>query len=100
MNLLLVDPVDIPFGGAHSVHVSLLIKGLRQNGLNASLIIPYGQKREALAASKTKYGHYDGVPFYIVRKSRKVSKIFSFLEKTLSIFYTASLISRRKRRKK
>lgn len=100
MNLLLVDSVDIPFGGAHSVHVSLLIKGLRQNGLSAFLIIPYGEKREALAASKNNYGHYDGVPFYIVRKSKKVRKFFSFLDKTLSVFSTASLIFKRKRHKK
>jgi glycosyltransferase involved in cell wall biosynthesis len=100
MNLLLVDSVDIPFGGAHSVHVSLLVKGLRQNGLNTFLIIPYGQKREALEASKNNYGHYDGVPFYIVRKSRNVKKVFSFLEKTLSVFHTASLIYKRKRNKK
>jgi glycosyltransferase involved in cell wall biosynthesis len=100
MKLLLVDSVDIPFGGAHSVHVSLLIKGLRQNGLSAFLIIPYGQKRESLAASKKSYGHYDGVPFCIVRKSRKTRKVFSFLEKTLSVFSTASLIYKRKRKKK
>ena len=55
MNLLLVDAVDFPFGGAHSVHVNLLMKGLRENKADASLIIPYGRKREALSSNKKKY---------------------------------------------
>ncbi|HVG42628.1 MAG TPA: glycosyltransferase [Chitinophagaceae bacterium] len=99
MNLLVVDSVDIPFGGAHSVHVSLLIKGLRKNGVNAFLIIPYGRKREALSASTKKHGHYDGIPFYIVRKSRKIKKLFSFIQKTISVFSTAFLIYKQNRKK-
>ena len=63
MNLLVVDSVDFPFGGAHSVHVDLFMKGLMENDENAFLIIPYGKKREALAASKKNYGHFHPIVY-------------------------------------
>jgi glycosyltransferase involved in cell wall biosynthesis len=100
MNLLLVDAVDFPFGGAHSVHVNLLMKGLRQNNAKASLIIPYGRKREALAATKKKYGHFDGIPYCFVRYSKSIVKGFRFLDIFIGAIHTAALIARRKRKKK
>jgi hypothetical protein len=67
MNILLIDAVDLPFGGAHSVHVSLLLKGLRENKENAFLIVRYGNKREVLSLNKRKFGHYDGIPYCFVQ---------------------------------
>jgi glycosyltransferase involved in cell wall biosynthesis len=100
MNLLLVDAVDFPFGGAHSVHVNLLMKGFRENKADASLIIPYGRKREALSASKKKYGHFDGIPYCFVRYSKSIVKGFRFLDIFIGAIHTAALIGKRKRKKK
>jgi glycosyltransferase involved in cell wall biosynthesis len=100
MNLLLVDSVDFPFGGAHSVHVSLLMQGLKENNENAFLIIPYGKKREALSARKKKYGHFDGIPYYFVRDSKKIKKGFRFLDNFIGVCKTAALIYRRRKNKK
>lgn len=100
MNLLLVDSVDFPFGGAHSVHVSLFMQGIRQNNENAFLLIPYGRKREALYASKKNYGHFDGIPYCFVRESKQMKKGFRFLDNFIGVIHTASLIYRRKKQKK
>jgi glycosyltransferase involved in cell wall biosynthesis len=100
MNLLLVDAVDFPFGGAHSVHVNLLMKGLRENKSRASLIIPYGRKREALSATKKKYGHFDGIPYCFVKYSKSIVKGFRFLDIFIGAIQTAALIYRRKKKKK
>lgn len=100
MNLLLVDSVDFPFGGAHSVHVSLLMQGLKENNENVFLIIPYGKKREALSARKKKYGHFDGIPYYFVRDSKKIKKGFRFLDNFIGVCKTAALIYRRRKNKK
>jgi glycosyltransferase involved in cell wall biosynthesis len=100
MNLLLVDAVDFPFGGAHSVHVNLLMKGLRENNTNASLIIPYGRKREALSANNKKYGHFDGIPYCFVRYSKSIIKGFRFLDIFIGAMHTAALLRKRKKKKK
>ena len=100
MNLLVVDSVDFPFGGAHSVHVDLFMKGLMENDENAFLIIPYGKKREALAASKKNYGHFDGVPYYFVRESKSIKKGFRFIDNFIAVIKTAGLIYKRKKKKK
>jgi glycosyltransferase involved in cell wall biosynthesis len=100
MNLLLVDSVDFPFGGAHSVHVSLMIKGLRENNQNACLIIPYGRKRPPIDTSRNKYGHFDGIPFCFVRYSRNIKKGFRFLDILLGVISSSAFIARRRRKKK
>lgn len=100
MNLLVVDSVDFPFGGAHSVHVDLFMKGLMENDENAFLIIPYGKKREALAASKKNYGHFDGVPYYFVRESKSIKKGFRFIDNFIAVIKTAGLIYKRRKKKK
>ncbi len=100
MNLLVVDSVDFPFGGAHSVHVDLFMKGLIENDENAFLIIPYGKKREALAASKKKYGHFDGVPYYFVRESKSIKKGFRFIDNFIAVIKTAGLIYKRRKKNK
>jgi glycosyltransferase involved in cell wall biosynthesis len=100
MNLLLVDAVDFPFGGAHSVHISLLMKGLRENKANASLIIPYGRKREAASSNNRKYGHFEGIPYCFVRYSKTIKKGFRFLDIFIGALHTAALIYRRKKKKK
>jgi glycosyltransferase involved in cell wall biosynthesis len=100
MNLLLVDAVDFPFGGAHSVHVNLLMKGLRENDVAASLVIPYGRKREALSATQKKYGHYEGIPYCFVRYSKSIVKGFRFLDIFIGAVHTAGLLRRRKKKKK
>ncbi len=100
MNVLLVDAVDFPYGGAHSVHCSLLVKGLRENNMNASLIIPYGRKREAASANKRKYGHFDGIPYVFVRYSRNIKKSLRFLDIYIGAVHTAFMIYRRKKKGK
>ena len=100
MNLLLVDYVDFPFGGAHSVHVSLVIKGLRENRENAFLIIPYGNKLEVLTSSKRKYGHYDGIPYCFLKGHGSSIKLFQLYNVLIGVLRTALLIYRRRRKKK
>lgn len=100
MNLLVVDSVDFPFGGAHSAHVSLFMKGLREHNENAFFIIPYGAKREQLTANKRQYGHFDGIPYYFVRESRKIKRTIRFLDNFIAVFKTAALIRSRKKKKK
>ncbi len=100
MNLLVVDSVDFPFGGAHSVHVDLFMKGLLENDENAFLVIPYGKKREALSSSKKKYGHFDGVPYYFVRESKPIKKGFRFIDNFIAVIKTAGLIYKRRKKKK
>src|ERR1035437_982206 len=100
MNILLIDSVDLPFGGAHSVHVSLLIKGLRENKENAFLIVPYGHKREVLSSNKKKFGHYDGFPYCFVRQDNHAKKFIRFLDNFVGVFNTAALIYRRNKKKK
>lgn len=100
MNLLLVDSVDFPFGGAHSVHVSLLMKGFKENNENAFLIIPYGNKREALSSRNKKYGHFDGIPYYFVRANKQIRKGFRFLDIFIGVVKTSLLICQRKKNKK
>ncbi len=100
MNILLIDSVDLPFGGAHSVHVSLVIKGLRENRENAFLIVPYGNKHEILSSNKKKYGHYDGIPYCFVRKHGNSKKLFQFFDTIIGVLNTALFIYRRKKKKK
>ncbi len=100
MNLLLVDAIDFPFGGAHSVHVNLLMKGLRENKTNASLIIPYGRKREALSSNNKKYGHFEGIPYCFVRYSKNIVKGFRFLDIFIGSIHTSALLRKRKKKKK
>jgi glycosyltransferase involved in cell wall biosynthesis len=100
MNIFLIDSVDLPFGGAHSVHVSLVMKGLRENGENAFLIIPYGNKREILSSNKKNYGHYDGIPYCFLRKHGDSKKSSRFFDVLIGVFSTAILIYRRKKKKK
>lgn len=100
MNLLLVDSVDFPFGGAHSAHLTLFMKGLKENGANAFFIIPYGRKREALASGKNKYGHFDGIPFYFVRESKPIKKGLRFIDNFIGVIKTACLIYRRRKKGK
>jgi glycosyltransferase involved in cell wall biosynthesis len=100
MNVILVDAIDFPFGGAHSVHVSLFMQGLRENNANAFLVIPYGKKREAVAANKKQYGHFDGIPYCFVRYSKKMAKALRFFDVFLGAIHTAALLYRRKKSKK
>jgi len=100
MNVLLVDAVDFPFGGAHSVHVSLVMQGLVKNDANAFLIIPYGKKREAAVSNKKKYGHFDGIPYYFVKYSRKIKRIFRGFDIFWGVIKTAGLIYKRRKHKK
>lgn len=100
MNVLLVNSIDFPFGGAQSAYVSLLMKGFKENGTNAFLIIPYGRKKEALSATKNKYGHFDGVPYYFVKDSKDITKGFRFLDNFLAVIKTACLIKARWKSKK
>lgn len=99
MNLLLVDSVDFPFGGAHSVHVTLFMKGLIENDENAFFIVPYGKKREALIETKNKYGHFDGVPYFFVRESKPIKKGFRFIDNFIAVIKTAALIRARRKKK-
>ncbi|MGC4100569.1 glycosyltransferase family protein [Ferruginibacter sp.] len=100
MNVLVVDSVDFPFGGAHSVHVTLFMKGLKENGENAFLVIPYGKKREALSKTKNKYGHFDGVPYYFVGESKPMSKGLRFIDNFMAVIKTTGLIRKRNKKKK
>jgi glycosyltransferase involved in cell wall biosynthesis len=100
MNLLLVDSIDFPYGGAHSVHVELFIKGLRKNLENISLIIPYGSKREATISNKNKYGHFNCVPYYFVRRNRNIKKTLRFIDIFIGVVKTACLIVHRKKKRK
>ena len=100
MNILLIDSVDLPFGSAHSVHVSLLIKGLRENKENAFLIVRYGHKREVLSSNKKKFGHYDGIPYCFVRQDKPANKFIRFMDRFVGVFNTAELIYRRNKKKK
>ncbi|HEY5535405.1 MAG TPA: glycosyltransferase [Ignavibacteria bacterium] len=100
MNILLINSVDLPFGGAASALASLAIKGLRENGENAFLIVPYGNKREILSSNKKKYGHYDGIPYCFVRKHGNSKKSSRFFDVLIGVLNTALLIYRRKKKKK
>lgn len=100
MRLLLIDSIDFPYGGAHSVHVTLLMKGLRENGENVFLIIPYGRKRETVSSNRNKYGHYENVPYYFVRKNKDIRKVLRFLDIFFGVIKTAGLIISRKRNHK
>ena len=100
MNVLLVDAVDFPYGGAHSVHIGLLIKGLREKNMNAALVVPYGRKREAASSNKNKFGHFYGVPYVFVRYSRNIKKAFRFLDIFIGAIQTAILIRRRQKKGK
>ena len=100
MKLLLVDSVDFPFGGAHSVNVSLLMKGLRENGQSAFLVIPYGSKKAPLNTSNRQFGHFDGIPYAFVRKSRDIKKGFRFLDIFIGVIISAALIYKRRKSKK
>ncbi|MEI7737014.1 MAG: hypothetical protein WCI49_16205, partial [Ferruginibacter sp.] len=100
MNLLVVDSVDFPFGGAHSLHVTLFMKGLMENDENAFFIIPYGKKREVLSATKKPYGHFDGVPYYFVRESKSIKRGLRFMDNFIAVIKTAVLIYKRRKKKK
>jgi glycosyltransferase involved in cell wall biosynthesis len=100
MHILLIDSIDLPFGGAHSVHVSLVMKGLRENGEKAFLIIPYGNKREILSSNKKNYGHHDGIPYCFLRKHGDSKKTSRFFDVLIGVLSTALLIYRRKKKKK
>lgn len=100
MNLLLIDSIDIPFGGAHSAHVVLLIKGLRKNGQNAILIIPYGSKREILLPGTKTYGHYEDVPYKIICHKKNTNGFFNYVFRVFGVLKTSFLLSKRKNKKK
>jgi glycosyltransferase involved in cell wall biosynthesis len=98
MNILLVDSVDFPFGGAHSIHVSLVIKGIRENQESVFLIIPYGRKLEDQSLNRKKYGHHNGVPYYFVRWKKDISKFYRLIDIFFGVLKTAGIIIARKRR--
>jgi glycosyltransferase involved in cell wall biosynthesis len=76
------------------------MKGLRENHVEAVLIIPYGSKLEKISSKRQNFGHHEGIPFYFVRKNRDIRKILRFLDIFLGVFKTASiLISLRKKKK-
>lgn len=100
MRFLLIDSIDFPYGGAHSVHVSLLMQGFRRNDEDVYLIIPYGSKKEAIKSNKNRHGHYDGVPYFFVRRNRAIKKIFRFIDIFIGTLHTAALVIQRKKKKK
>ncbi|GAB2830721.1 glycosyltransferase family protein [Ferruginibacter profundus] len=100
MNLLLVNSIDFPYGGAQCAYVTLMMKGFKENGVNAFLVIPYGLKKEVLSGAENKYGHFDGVPYYFVKDSRDIKKGFRFLDNFLGVIKTACLIRKRWKAKK
>lgn len=77
-----------------------MMRGLRENGENAFLIIPYGEKLKPINDIKLKYGTFDGVPFCFMRNKRKLVKGIRFLDIFIGVFQTASLIYKRKKSNK
>lgn len=100
MNLLVINSVDFPYGGAQCAYVHLLMQGLKENKENPFLIIPYGRKNEMLSESKKKYGHFDGIPYFFVKDSKDIKKGFRFIDIFLSVCNTSALIVRRHKNKK
>lgn len=100
MRFLLISSIDFPYGGATSVQVCLMMQGFRRNEEEVFLIIPYGNKKEAIKSNNNKHGHYDGVPYFFVRKNRNIRKIFRFIDIFIGVIQTAGLVIQRKKKKK
>jgi len=100
LNLFVVDPVDFPHGGAHSEHVTLLVKGLRSNGEKPFLIMPYGHKKEGLSEVKSNYGRFEGVPYCFISKKSNLPKGIGSLASFSGVLKTAIIIYQRFRKRK
>lgn len=100
MRFLLISSIDFPYGGAKSVQVCLMMQGFRRNKEDVYLVIPYGNKNEAIKSNQNKYGHHDGVPYFFVRKNRDISRLFRFIDIFIGVIQTAGLIIQRKKKKK
>jgi len=102
MSILLFHIVDFPNGGAESAHAALIIRGLRKNGENAFLLIPYGAMLGVETTNERTRGHFGGVPyFYMNGKTTRSLNIFkSFIEIYSGMINSALLIFKRRLKKK
>jgi len=102
MTVFVVSTVDFPEGGAESAHVHLMVKGLRENGERAFLLIPHGQGVGRRRRAPHAKGTFQGTPFLHVngRRIRPSNRILRFLQNYGCFMRTARLVSRRIRRKR
>lgn len=69
MNILVVADIDFPEGMASTAHVSLMVKGLRGNGVSSFLLIPAGKYTGGGRKVKLKKGRFGGVPFLFMNEN-------------------------------
>lgn len=100
MNILLFASTDFPNGTASTAICSLMVKGIRENGLPAYLLIPFGSdKAKGLNNTKTK-GHTRDVPFVFMSGKTDLPKTFRILSMLKGMLQSALLIYGRYKKNK
>lgn len=102
MNLILVHLVDFPIGGAGSQHARLMVKGLRENGENAGLVIPHPLAIGSNSHNPRPKGHDRGVPFLHLSGAadRSGNPVWRFFQNYRGVLKTTRFIRRRHKRHK
>jgi glycosyltransferase involved in cell wall biosynthesis len=102
MNLLLFSVIDFPNGSAGSSYAALIVKGLRENGENVSLVTPHATLLGNRSGNTRSYGHVGGVPYLYLngRVTRAKGAAKAAVESFSGMFNGSRMIFRRLRRKR
>lgn len=102
MNIFLFHLVDFPNGAAASAHARLIVKGLRKQGENASLIIPYGQSTGSRNGNHRSRGHSDGVPYIYANGTtqRSENQVIRLFQNFKGMMGSARLLYKRRKKKR
>jgi glycosyltransferase involved in cell wall biosynthesis len=98
MNVLLIASVDFPNGDASSAHAGLIVKGFRDNGVNAVLVIPHASRLGNIAGNIRTCGHANGIPYAYSngRTSRPLGPVKAALDSLRGMCAAAAIVLRRR----
>lgn len=91
--------VDFPNGDASAALARLAVKGLRENGSTACLLVPHASQLGEDAGNERAIGHSDGVPYLYAngRTNRPRSVLGALADSIKGMLVTATVIIRRRR---
>jgi glycosyltransferase involved in cell wall biosynthesis len=98
MRILLFGTVDFPESDAAGQRASLIVKGLRSAGHDASLVILHPSRAGRVAANRRIFGHYNGVPFVYANGQivRPVNVVASIADNLRGLISSMRLLFRRR----
>ena len=97
MNIIIIADVNFPEGMAATAHITLMAKGIIENGINVLLTIPSKSFNGKVKNQKSKTeGVYDSIPykFFNKHKTKKTTFTFNSLRNVIDL---AKFLKRRKK---